>query len=367
MVNKVFQSLKIKDERRSQEMKKALCLVLAVVITMMSSSALAELPTWKILKDFKVKTMDGETFELYKTLEEKEMVLIDLWFVDCEPCAEAAAGIQGVYDEYKDRVGFISINPFDREKDIELYTTSRGLTYPCARNSIGSKWTDMYPHFILVKKGGMVVYSDIGVNTPARVRALLEEGLALTDEDIQKYVEMSEEYGSLSVLSGYADDWNEQVKADLQCYVHVYNIMNNMALQVDSPGIKKIVVDDNLKILQCNEMAGEFYIVPENAQVSVTVKTEKGFKSNKATVFDWDTWEYTPFKKAKKDKDDYIFEFSMENTARKHYTYFASENIDMVTRDSYVGLVCLNSEEEAKRYFEKVEKEYGYQFPWHVE
>ena len=54
-------------------MKKALCLVLAVVITMMCSSALAELPTWKILKDFKVKTMDGETFELYKTLEEKEL------------------------------------------------------------------------------------------------------------------------------------------------------------------------------------------------------------------------------------------------------------------------------------------------------
>ena len=352
-------------------MKKALCLVLAVVITMMCSSALAEFQAWTVMKDFKVKTMDGETFELYKTLEEKDMVLIDLWFINCYPCSEVAAAIQGIYDDFKDRVGFISINAIDSEKDIELYKTSRGLTYPCARNSIARRWTSYYPLCILVKKDGTAIYSGGGGNTPERMRAMLEAGLKMTDEEVQQNVQMKKEKGyafDLDTAQFSVNDWNNQVKAYLESFAHVYNIKNNMALQVESPGIKKIVVEDNLKVLQCSEMAGEFYIVPEeNAQVSVTVKTEKGFKSGKSSVFDWDTWEYTPFRKAKKDKDDYTFEFSMENTARKHYTYFASENIDMVTRDSYVGLVCLNSEEEAKRYFEKMEKEYDCQFPWHVE
>ena len=101
-------------------MKKICAIILAVIMIMICLTASAELNPWTQMKNFKVKTIDGSTFDLYKTLEEKELVLLDLWYIDCIFCPPASASIQTVYEKYKDRVGFLCVNPFDNQNNIKL-------------------------------------------------------------------------------------------------------------------------------------------------------------------------------------------------------------------------------------------------------
>ena len=58
-------------------MKKVICLVIGMMLVLSCSLSHAEMKAWSTMKNFKVKTMEGQTFNLYQELETKELVLID--------------------------------------------------------------------------------------------------------------------------------------------------------------------------------------------------------------------------------------------------------------------------------------------------
>ena len=341
-------------------MKKTFCLILVIVLALFCAVSHAEIKAWSTMKNFRVKTMDGQTFDLYQTLQSKELVLIDLWYVHCGSCAYAAGSLEMVYREYQDRVGFISINPYDNQKAVNLYTTARGLTYPCARYSSAKRWTQWYPWFILVGKNGQVLYSFSGSQSPGELRNLLDWGLSLTDADKAQMAATQTEF----YPTGEADN---KTWAKLNCYAYVYNMMNNMTLQVSGPDVRRIVVDDNLRILQCNDHVGEFYIAPRGTTLQVTVTTDKNVNPRKAymcSLYDWEN--KNPFSKAKSGKNQYTFQIVTE-TSPDGRLFAASGDIGSITEDSQIGFMCFFSEEEAERYFSTQGAFYGCSFPWHVE
>ena len=57
----------------------------------------------KPLADFTVETIDGGSFTLSEALEEKDLVVINLWATWCPPCEREFPYLQKAYEQYQDR------------------------------------------------------------------------------------------------------------------------------------------------------------------------------------------------------------------------------------------------------------------------
>ncbi len=134
----------------------------------------------EVIRDFTVTTLDGETFKLSEVLKEKEMVLINFWYVGCSNCWLEFPHMQTVYEEYKDDVAIIALNNYgDTEAQMraalnnEEYTGGVEYTFDFAaggndialaiERGIGS-WGG-WPTSIVVDRYGVITLVEVGALT----------------------------------------------------------------------------------------------------------------------------------------------------------------------------------------------------------
>ena len=91
------------------------------------------------IEDFTITTYDGREISLYKVLEEKEMVLLNLWATWCGPCASEFPAMQEAYAQYQDKVEIIalSVEPTDSNEVLTDYVQEKGMTFCVARDTAG--------------------------------------------------------------------------------------------------------------------------------------------------------------------------------------------------------------------------------------
>ena len=91
------------------------------------------------MADFTVTTYDGKEVSLYQVLEEKDMVLLNLWATWCGPCGNEFPAMQQAYEKYQDKVEIIavSIHQEDTDEILAAYVQEKGMTFPVARDSAG--------------------------------------------------------------------------------------------------------------------------------------------------------------------------------------------------------------------------------------
>ena len=124
-----------------------------------------------IMRDITVTTTDNETLTLSEVLKEKDMVLLNFWYVDCSACRTEFPVMQSVYEEYKDRVEIIAVTPYDSLIDAKSFKESFGLTFPVA-----SIDTDLpsafevtgYPTSVIIDRYGMITIIEVGAITTER-------------------------------------------------------------------------------------------------------------------------------------------------------------------------------------------------------
>ena len=91
------------------------------------------------MEDFTVTTYDGKEVSLYKALEEKDMVLLNLWATWCGPCASEFPAMQEAYEQYQDKVEIIaiSVEPTDSDEVLANYVQEKGMSFCVAGDTIG--------------------------------------------------------------------------------------------------------------------------------------------------------------------------------------------------------------------------------------
>ena len=91
------------------------------------------------IEDFTVTTYDGKEVSLYKVLEEKDMVLLNLWATYCIPCGNEFPAMQEAYAQYQDKVEIIALStdPSDSDEVLAEYVQKKGMTFPVTRDTIG--------------------------------------------------------------------------------------------------------------------------------------------------------------------------------------------------------------------------------------
>ena len=91
------------------------------------------------IEDFTVTTYDGREINLYKVLEEKDMVLLNFWATWCGPCGMEFPAMQEAYEQYQDKMEIIAMSIEDTDSDEVLadYVQEKGMTFCVARDAIG--------------------------------------------------------------------------------------------------------------------------------------------------------------------------------------------------------------------------------------
>ncbi|MCK4764360.1 MAG: redoxin domain-containing protein [Candidatus Aminicenantes bacterium] len=132
----------------------------------------------KTAKDFTVKLLSGETFQLSK--QKGKVMLIDFWAVWCGPCKAEIPNLKKYYAELKDK-GFeiIGISLDRDEKTLKDYLKQQALPWKISYS--GAFWNDktaaLYgvksiPSYWLVDKKGILRY--VGLRGEALKKAVEE-------------------------------------------------------------------------------------------------------------------------------------------------------------------------------------------------
>jgi len=147
-------------------MKKAFVLLLACILLLGAMSVSNAANTYQIgsqILDFSLKTHDGNTFNLFDTLKEKELVVINIWASWCGPCRSEFPHMEEVYREYSDRVEIIaaSCEPTDTERAIGEFAKELDLTFPMGRDTANLAYlfqASSIPTTAIVSKSGRIEY-----------------------------------------------------------------------------------------------------------------------------------------------------------------------------------------------------------------
>ncbi len=94
----------------------------------------------EVAVDFHVKTIDGETIELFKKLDEGKIVVIDFFSTSCGPCQTYAPDFQASYEYFGSNSGntfFVGINYNDDNQSVIFFDSIFGLTYPSVSGTQG--------------------------------------------------------------------------------------------------------------------------------------------------------------------------------------------------------------------------------------
>lgn len=74
-----------------------------------------------IMHDFTVTDQNGNEITLSQLLEEKQMVMLNFWYVTCSFCVKEFPDMNKVYDAYSNKAGFVGLNSSNNQTSINSF------------------------------------------------------------------------------------------------------------------------------------------------------------------------------------------------------------------------------------------------------
>ena len=110
--------------------------------------------------DITITDTAGQTVKLSDLLQEKELVVLNYWFVNCSFCIREFPAMSAAYAAYRDRVAVYAVNPIDRESAVlQFRQNNPDLAFPIASGPYG--WAQAfritgYPTTVVIGKDGII-------------------------------------------------------------------------------------------------------------------------------------------------------------------------------------------------------------------
>lgn len=119
------------------------------------------------IDDFTITTYDGKKVSLYEVLEEKEMVLLNLWATWCDPCVAEFPAMQEAYGQYRDKVEIIALSGYEADTDEVLaeYVQEKGMTFFVGKDTVNLRErmkAEFIPTSIVVDRFGTICLIESG-------------------------------------------------------------------------------------------------------------------------------------------------------------------------------------------------------------
>ncbi len=131
-----------------------------------------------VVNDFKFTDVDGETHILSEILAEKDAVVLNFWFYNCDYCVKEFPLIEDAYLEYYDDIEVLALNPIDDSLKISSFESDfdMDLTFPLI--GVDSAWSyafdtsGNFPFTVIIDRYGVI--------------CMIERGAILTDDAFPK-------------------------------------------------------------------------------------------------------------------------------------------------------------------------------------
>lgn len=83
--------------------------------------------------EFTVTAVDGTAYSLSELLAGKKAVVLNFWFMSCEPCKVEFPYLQRAYEKFSDQIALLALNPVDSDADaVAQFASENELTFPVA-------------------------------------------------------------------------------------------------------------------------------------------------------------------------------------------------------------------------------------------
>lgn len=133
-----------------------------------------------VMGDFSVAAPDGTVYTLSELLAEKKIVVLNFWYLECQPCKSEFPYLQAVYEQYGDQFALLAMNPVNTDDAaITAFQSANGITFPMVR--CDSAWENAmnlsaYPTTVVIDSAGTVSLIHAGVVSSAQEFADLLAG-----------------------------------------------------------------------------------------------------------------------------------------------------------------------------------------------
>ena len=116
--------------------------------------------------DFTLPLTDGSEAKLSELLQDKEVVVLNIFASWCGPCKEEFPGMENVYEKYKDKMEIIAVTGYedDTMDDMIQYKEDHGLSFMVGmkNESIDSLKVGGFPTTYIIDRNGDIVFSMSG-------------------------------------------------------------------------------------------------------------------------------------------------------------------------------------------------------------
>lgn len=130
------------------------------------------------MQDFTVTDTDGNTYTLSRLLEEKQLVILNFWYVSCAPCKEEFPYFETAHQRYGDKVQILAMSHFDSEQSIRALKEQMGLTFPMISERLGFQegfGLSSYPTTVIINSSGIIISIQTGAyNSEGELMQILQ-------------------------------------------------------------------------------------------------------------------------------------------------------------------------------------------------
>ena len=118
-----------------------------------------------MMYDFTVTTPEGKEIKLSEVLKEKKVAILNFWYTTCTYCVQEFPLMQTAYEQYKDKVGIVALDPMDGTDAVKAFQAQMGLTFDMA--ACPTSWSNVfsiqgYPTTVVVDRFGRICMVESG-------------------------------------------------------------------------------------------------------------------------------------------------------------------------------------------------------------
>lgn len=128
----------------------------------------AQLGVGDVMYDFTVTTTDGEKVQLSELLKTKKLVMLNFWYTTCSWCMTEFPIMSEVYEQYKDEIEIVAIDPLDGAQAVLAFQQTNLLPFKVA--DCPASWAQVfgvtgYPTSVFIDQYGVICLVEAGAIT----------------------------------------------------------------------------------------------------------------------------------------------------------------------------------------------------------
>lgn len=189
-----------------------------------------------VMNDFTVTAADGTEYTLSELLTRKKAVVLNFWYLECQPCKLEFPYLQEAYEQYGDQIEVLAMNPVnDNADEVAAFRADNGYTFPmmlCDKSWTEALSLEAYPTTVVIDRYGTITMIHKGYITETETFENIFAFFSAEDyqqtivEDVKELPAAQEETGTPSnpIEIGAMPSFTVSVPAGETVYLNIYRV-----------------------------------------------------------------------------------------------------------------------------------------------